>query len=171
MSPASWLVKVSYIYLVCCYLFTVKSYEFNPGLFSSLPDDAKRAMINSLTLRHNFDLLYEQLEPSLLMPMLNRNLSYAEKRGRVESYHKHRHAQNAATVESMLSMSIQTNISEICLALGGNNDQQRIAQTLLKGTCIFILHAYEAVMLSIICLCQWSKHLSSYIRVKYTPNL
>lgn len=132
--------------MFACYLFTVKSYEFNTGLLSSLPDDAKRAVINSLTLRRNFDLLYEQLEPSLLMPMLNRNSSYAEKRGRVESYQKHRHAQNAAMVESILSMRLQTNISEICLALGGNNDQQRIAQTLLKGTCMFILYACEAIV-------------------------
>ena len=113
---------------------------------SSLPDDAKKAVINSLTLRRNFDLLYEQLEPSLLMPMLDSNLSYAEKRGRVESYQKHRHAQNAVMVESMLGMSIRTNISEICLALGGNNDQQRIAQTLLKGTCIFTLYTYKAIV-------------------------
>ena len=107
---------------------------------SSLPDDSKKAVINSLTLRRNFDLLYEQLDPSLLMPLLSRNLSYAEKRGRVESYQKHRHAQNAAMVEAILSLSLQTNVSDICLALRGNNDQQKIAQTLLKGTLMFILH-------------------------------
>ena len=93
-------------------------------------------MVNGLTLRRNFDLLYEQLEPSLLISLLNRNFSYAEKRGRVESYQKHGHAQNAAMIEAILSMSLQVNISDICLALGGNNDQQRIAQTLLKGTSV-----------------------------------
>lgn len=114
---------------------------------SSLPDDAKRAVVNNLTLRRNFDLLYEQLEPSLLNPLLNRNFSYAEKRGRVESYQKHRHAQNAAMVEAILSMSLQINVSDICLALGGNNDQQRIAQVLLKGTCIqFMLYPCKEVL-------------------------
>ena len=103
---------------------------------SSLPDDAKRAVVNNLTLRRNFDLLYEQLDPSLLMPLLSSNFSYAEKRGRVESYQKHRHAQNAAMVEAILGMSLQRNVPDICLALGGNNDQKRIAQVLLKGNFI-----------------------------------
>ena len=145
-SRASWLLleKVGWLKAVHASIYVVTSrFQILAGL-SSLPDDAKKAVINSLTLRRNFDLLYEQLEPSLLIPMLNRNLSYAEKRGRVESYHKHRHAQNAVMVESMLSMSIRTNISEICLALGGNNDQQRIAQTLLKGTCM--LTPYKAIV-------------------------
>lgn len=104
---------------------------------SSLPGVAKRFVVNCLTLRRNFDVLYEQLEPSLLLPLLNSNLSYAEKREGVESYQNHRHAQNAAIVQAILGMSVQVNISpDICLALRGDNDQQRIAQTLLKGTYI-----------------------------------
>jgi hypothetical protein len=130
----------SYVHLVCVLSFWLSNHTLLAGL-SSLPDDAKRAVINSLTLRRNFDILYEQLDPSLLTPLLNRNFLYAEKRGRVESYQKHRHAQNAAMVE-FLSMSLQTNVSDICLALRGNNDQQRIAQMLLKGTCISILYMH-----------------------------
>lgn len=121
---------------LCYYELLVSCFNTTCTGLSSLPDDAKKAVVNTLTLRRNFDLLYEQLEPSLLTPLLNRNFSYAEKRGRVESLQKHRRAQNAAMVEAILSMSLQVNVSDICLAMGGNNDQQRIAQSLLKGTAI-----------------------------------
>lgn len=100
---------------------------------SSLPDGVKKAVVNSLTLRRNFNLLYEQLEPSLLVPVLNKNYAYEEKRWTVESYQKQRHAHNAAMVEAVLGMRLQVDIPDICLALGGKSDQQKIAQLLLRG--------------------------------------
>ena len=99
----------------------------------SVSESIRGAVINSLTLRRNFNLLYEQLDSSLLIPVLNSNYSYEDQRGLVESYHGHRHAQNAAVIEAILAMHVQVNIPDICVALGANNSQKRIAQQLLRG--------------------------------------
>lgn len=98
-----------------------------------MSESIRGAVINSLTLRRNFNLLYEQLDSSLLIPVLSRNYSYEEQRGLVESCHGHRHAQNAAIVEAILAMHVPVSIPDICVALGANSDQKRIAQHLLKG--------------------------------------
>ena len=100
-----------------------------------MSEGTRTAAINSLTLRRNFSLLYEQLDPSLLIPILNGNYSYEDKRKIVESYCRHRHAHSAAMVEAILSMRVQLNIPEICVALGANDDQKMIAQQLLRGVC------------------------------------
>ena len=98
-----------------------------------MSESIRGAVLNSLTLRRNFNLLYEQLDSSLLIPVLNRNYSYEEHRGLVESYHGYKHAQNAAVIEAILAMHVQVNVPDICVALGANSDQKRIAQQLLRG--------------------------------------
>ena len=105
----------------------------------SVSESIRGAVIHSLTLRRNFNLLYEQLDPSLLIPVLNRNYAYEDQRGLVESYHGHRHAQNTAIIEAILNMRVQVSIPDICVALGANNDQRKIAQQLLKGVYINIM--------------------------------
>ena len=115
--------------------------------------------MNSLTLRRNFNLLYEQLDSSLLIPVLNRNYSYEEQRGLVESCHGHRHAQNAAVIEAILAMHIQVNIPDICVALGANSDQKSIAQQLLKGMC-------KSIAISLNLQNQTVHRISSYIIAK-----
>lgn len=103
---------------------------------SSLSDATKTAIVNSLTLRRCFSLLYEQLEPSLLMPILNRNFFVGnDVRKRIDSLQKqgHKRAQTVTVIATLLSLRVLVNIPEICVALGARKDQQMIAQQLLKG--------------------------------------
>ena len=97
-------------------------------------DGARKIAADALTLRRNFSLLYERLDPSLLVPVLNKNHSYEEKRKYVESYQKHRHAHIAAIVGAIFAMQpLPVGVPEICVALGEREDQKIISQQLLKG--------------------------------------
>lgn len=102
---------------------------------------AKKSSVDALTLRRNFTLLYERLDPSLLIPVLNKNQSYEDRRKYVESYQKHRHAQNAAIVESILHMRVRVGVPDLIIALGEREDQKTIGQQLLKGD--YVLHCWE----------------------------
>lgn len=102
-----------------------------------LPDHVKKAIANSLVLRRNCSLLYEQLNASLLLPLLKKN--HLIKEGvieKVEMYHKQRHAQNMAIVDTALSVPV--NIQEICRALEDDTNQQKVIQHLLQGICTLV---------------------------------
>lgn len=108
------------------------SYSGTPAL----TDGAKKIAVDSLTLRRNFSLLYDHLEPSLLVPLLSKTPSYEDKKKYVESYQKQRHAHSAAMIEAVLSMRLQMRVPDICIALRGREDQQKIGQQLLRGKCL-----------------------------------
>ena len=93
----------------------------------------RKATVDALTLRRNFSLLYERLDPSLLIPVLHKNHSYEEKQKYVESYQKHRHAHIAAMIEAILTMRVVVGVPDVCVALGRKENQKMVAQQLLKG--------------------------------------
>lgn len=102
---------------------------------SGLSESARQSLVNNLTLRRNCSLLYEQLNPPLLMPLLEMNHTFDEEKSmKVRMSSAHRHAQSMAIVEAIMGLRLQTlSIPVISVALNAKEDQRNISQQLIEG--------------------------------------